>query len=149
MADFLMPSLGADMESGTLLEWRVQPGDAVKRGDIVAVVDTSKAEIEVEIFEDGVIEQLLVPEGTKVPVGTALATLRGGAGEKAPAPTTPPVAVAPVAVQPVSSAAVATPPVATPPTSTPPHPSEGHRPRISPLARRMAERLDVDLAAVA
>jgi pyruvate dehydrogenase E2 component (dihydrolipoamide acetyltransferase) len=56
MADFAMPSLGADMEYGTLLEWRVKPGDAVKRGDIVAVVDTSKAEIEVEIFQDGVID---------------------------------------------------------------------------------------------
>ena len=58
-----MPSLGADMESGTLLEWYVKPGDAVKRGDIVAVVDTSKAEIEVEIFEDGVIGELLVAGG--------------------------------------------------------------------------------------
>ncbi len=70
-----MPSLGADMESGTLLEWLVKPGDAVKRGDIVAVVDTSKAEIEVEIFEDGVIDELLVGQGERVPVGTALATV--------------------------------------------------------------------------
>jgi len=61
-----MPSLGADMESGTLLEWFVKPGDAVKRGDIVALVDTSKAEIEIEIFEDGVIDQLLVSEGMRV-----------------------------------------------------------------------------------
>ncbi|MBK5221106.1 MAG: biotin/lipoyl-binding protein, partial [Thermoleophilia bacterium] len=76
MADFKMPSLGADMQAGTLLEWQVKPGDAVKRGDIVAVVDTSKAEIEVEIFEDGVIGDLLVEEGTKVPVGTPLATVR-------------------------------------------------------------------------
>jgi pyruvate dehydrogenase E2 component (dihydrolipoamide acetyltransferase) len=70
-----MPSLGADMESGTLLEWFVKPGDAVKRGDIVALVDTSKAEIEIEIFEDGVIDQLLVSEGMRVPVGTVLATV--------------------------------------------------------------------------
>ena len=69
-----MPSLGADMESGTLLEWFVKPGDAVKRGDIVAVVDTSKAEIEIEIFEDGVIDELLVAKGERVPVGTPLAT---------------------------------------------------------------------------
>ncbi len=138
-----MPSLGADMTSGTLLEWRVKPGDAVRRGDIVAVVDTSKAEIEVEIFEDGVIDELLVPEGTKVPVGTALATLRGGAGEKPPPPPTPPVAAAPVPAPPVPPA-----PVATPPMPTPPHPPAEHRPRISPLARRMAEQLGVDLAAV-
>ena len=82
-----MPSLGADMESGTLLEWYVKPGDAVKRGDIIAVVDTSKAEIEVEIFEDGVIEELLVPEGTRVPVGTVLATVRpAGSRDAAAAP---------------------------------------------------------------
>ena len=68
--EFRMPSLGADMEDGTIVEWLVQPGDAVHRGDIVAVVDTDKADIEVEIFEDGVVEELLVPEGDKVPVGT-------------------------------------------------------------------------------
>ena len=76
MSDFVMPALGADMESGTLLEWYVKPGDTVKRGDIVAVVDTSKAEIEIEIFQDGVIDQLLVAEGVRVPVGTVLATIR-------------------------------------------------------------------------
>ena len=70
-----MPSLGADMEAGTLLEWYVKPGDTVKRGDIVALVDTSKAEIEAEIFQDGVIDELLVPVGVRVPVGTPLATL--------------------------------------------------------------------------
>ena len=86
MSDFVMPSLGADMEAGTLLEWYVKPGDTVKRGDIVALVDTSKAEIEVEIFEDGVIGELLVPVGVRVPVGTALATApRAGAGAEAPA----------------------------------------------------------------
>ena len=63
-----MPSLGADMEAGTLAEWRVRPGDGVKRGDIVAVVDTEKAAIEVEIFEDGIVQAILVREGEKVPV---------------------------------------------------------------------------------
>ena len=63
------------MESGTLLEWFVKPGETVKRGDIVALVDTSK-EIEVEIFEDGVIDELLVAEGARVPVGTVLARVR-------------------------------------------------------------------------
>ena len=58
MSDFVMPSLGADMEAGTVLEWYVQPGDTVRRGDIVALVDTSKAEIEVEIFEGGVIDEV-------------------------------------------------------------------------------------------
>ena len=57
MAEFRMPSLGADMEAGTLVEWLVKPGDRVKRGDIVAVVETQKGAIEIEIFETGKIEQ--------------------------------------------------------------------------------------------
>lgn len=84
-----MPSLGADMTSGKLVSWHVKPGDVVKRGDIVATVDTSKAEIDVEIFEDGTIGELLVGEGERVPVGTVMATLNGGpapAPEPAPAP---------------------------------------------------------------
>lgn len=75
MGEFLMPSLGADMEYGTIVEWRVSPGDSVHRGDIVAVVDTEKSTIEVEVFEDGVVEELLVLPGVEVPVGTALARL--------------------------------------------------------------------------
>ncbi len=81
-----MPSLGADMTEGTLLRWLVQPGDLVHPGDVVAEVDTTKAAIEVECFDDGVIGELLVPEGTTVAVGTPLATIRPGP----PAPGGPP-----------------------------------------------------------
>ena len=159
MADFLMPSLGADMAFGTLLEWHVKPGDAVKRGDIVAVVDTSKAEIEVEIFEDGVIGELLVAEGTRVPVGTALATVRTSAGNGAPLPAGEPLPATPS--HPPETAAPAPPPGATvvgpaplsPPAGAPGQPPgkppEKHRLRVSPLARRAAEQLGVDLTAVA
>ncbi|HVM53425.1 MAG TPA: biotin/lipoyl-containing protein, partial [Acidimicrobiales bacterium] len=73
MGEFRMPSLGADMERGTVTEWRVGPGDTVHRGDIVAVVDTEKSDIEVEIFEDGVIEELVVRVGEEVEVGAVLA----------------------------------------------------------------------------
>jgi len=76
MADLLMPSLGADMTEGTLLEWRVAQGDSVHRGDIVAVVDTDKSAIDVESFVDGEVESLLVQPGMTVPVGTTLAVLR-------------------------------------------------------------------------
>ena len=107
-----MPSLGADMEFGTLLEWLVKPGDGVKRGDIVAVVDTSKAEIEVEIFEDGVIDELLVAEHTRVPVGTVLATLHAPGAEAAP--TKEPAAVA------AEPAAAATPAAEAPTAAEPP-----------------------------
>ena len=95
MADFVMPVLGADMEAGTLIAWRKQPGDRVERGEIVADVETDKGAIEVEIFTSGVIEKILVGPGAKVPVGTVLAVVRedrttGAAPAAAPAP--PPAA---------------------------------------------------------
>ncbi len=137
-----MPTLGADMAFGALLEWRVKPGDVVKHGDIVAVVDTSKAEIEVEIFEDGVIDELLVAEGTRVPVGTVLATLRplGEASTAGRAPTATPVVPAGPA------ATTGKEETATPPEPAPEAPVQGHRLHVSPLARRVAEQLGVDLS---
>lgn len=92
-----MPSLGADMDEGTLVEWVVKVGDTVHKGDIVAVVDTTKSAIEVEVFTDGVVQELLVEPGTTVPVGTPLAHLgpaeagagagaEAGAGEPTPQP---------------------------------------------------------------
>ena len=58
-----MPSLGADMEAGTLVEWLKRPGDAVTHGDIIAVVDTAKGAIEIEVFEDGIIDSVEVTPG--------------------------------------------------------------------------------------
>jgi pyruvate dehydrogenase E2 component (dihydrolipoamide acetyltransferase) len=145
MADFLMPSLGADMEVGTVLQWLVKPGDAVKRGDIVAVVDTEKATIEVEIFQTGVIQKIVVPEGERVPVGTLLAVLvtDGEVVAAAPEAKPKPAARAPVVLAP-------TPP--TPPAAArvvaKPTPAALHRVRISPLAMRVAMELKVDLATV-
>ena len=81
MADFLMPSLGADMETGTVVEWRVQPGSSVKSGDVVVVVETHKGAIDVEIFLDGVIDDL-APLGQALPVGAVLARVHP-AGEAA------------------------------------------------------------------
>ena len=69
-----MPSLGADMEAGKLLEWKVRPGDAVKRGDIVAVVETPKAAVDVESWQEGVVHELITQPGETVPVGTVMAT---------------------------------------------------------------------------
>lgn len=73
-----MPSLGADMEAGTLTEWLVKPGDTVKRGDIIAVVDTQKGLIDIEVFDEGTISELLVKENEKVPVGTIMALIKPG-----------------------------------------------------------------------
>ncbi|KOV30030.1 biotin/lipoyl-containing protein, partial [Streptomyces sp. XY152] len=88
MAEFTMPSLGADMDEGTLVEWLVGPGDLVRRGDPVAVVETAKSTIEVECFDTGTMTKLLVEPGTTVPVGTPLALI-GPAGERRPAPHAP------------------------------------------------------------
>lgn len=92
MGQFLMPSLGADMEAGTLIEWMVKPGTPVGRGDAIAVVETQKGAIEIQVFEDGVFERSLVDIGAKVPVGTPLAEIRPR-GEVAATPQpTPPAA---------------------------------------------------------
>ena len=154
MSDFLMPSLGADMDAGTLLEWYVKPGDTVKRGDIVALVDTSKAEIEIEIFQDGVIDELLVPEGTRMPVGAVLATVRpigAKAGRAVPSGVHPEASGQPTGPAPEPS--VSSEPAPAPVAAAPARPArapvgEDHRLRVSPLARRAAEQLGVDLSAV-
>jgi pyruvate dehydrogenase E2 component (dihydrolipoamide acetyltransferase) len=76
MSQFLMPSLGADMESAILMEWHVKEGDSVKKGQVIAEVETSKGVIEIEVFEDGVVEKLLVEEETECEVGKVLALIR-------------------------------------------------------------------------
>jgi pyruvate dehydrogenase E2 component (dihydrolipoamide acetyltransferase) len=140
MGEFRMPSLGADMEAGTLVEWRVQPGDVVKRGDIVALVETEKGVIEVEIFDEGLVEKILVQPGTKVPVGTALAVVRGAT--EAAEPT--------LAKEEKPAEAVKKPPApavpAMEPAATAPAPSK--RAHVSPVARRKAEELSVDVSLV-
>ncbi|HEX6899827.1 MAG TPA: dihydrolipoamide acetyltransferase family protein [Thermoanaerobaculia bacterium] len=137
MYEFRMPSLGADMEAGILSKWLVQPGDRVKRGDVVAIIETEKSDIEVEIFASGQVEKILVEKGQKVPVGTLLATLAtNGEAAAAPAPAPKPVAAPPPPPTPV--------PVATP--APPPPPAAGLR--SSPAARKRARELGIDLAAV-
>jgi pyruvate dehydrogenase E2 component (dihydrolipoamide acetyltransferase) len=160
MAEFRMPSLGADMEEGTVLQWLVKPGDPVKRGDIVAVVDTEKATIEVEIFQTGVVDQIVVPEGEKVPVGTVLAIVRAegeapavkpaAAPAAKPEPKPAPAAAPRLAPAPAEAAAPAA-QAAAPPVKVerPAPPSAEHRMRISPLAMRVALKLGVDISKVA
>ena len=96
MVEFRMPSLGSDMEAGTLVEWLVKPGDWVKRGDIVAVIETQKGAIEIETFQPGQIERILVNPHSKVPVGTALALIRIEGEAEAVAAATAPTPAAPV-----------------------------------------------------
>lgn len=144
MAEFRMPSLGTDMDAGTLVVWHVGPGDHVQRGDIIADVETDKGIIEVEVFEGGVVERLLVQPGTRVPVGTVLAILRAE-GAAAVAPAEVPLAPGPALTE-VSVPPGPTPPAARPASAVPP--AAGKRVRVSPLARRLAAELGVDLSAV-
>ena len=135
-----MPSLGADMEDGTLVEWLKAPGDRIRRGEVIAVVETQKGAIEVDVFEDGVVERLLVETGTTVPVGAPLALIRSAEGAK-PAP--PPPAAPPLAAKPVIQ-----PPTHPSPAITVARPSPGARLPASPAARRLAAERGVALASL-
>ena len=115
-----MPQLGADMAAGRLVAWYKQPGEVVKKGDIIAEVDTDKGAIDVEVFTSGVLDKILVHPGEKVPVGTPLAIIREPA-EAAAAPSPPPAA-APAPVR--------------------------ERRRVSPVARKVAAERGVDLASI-
>ncbi|WP_355660942.1 dihydrolipoamide acetyltransferase family protein [Halomonas salifodinae] len=149
MSDFLMPSLGADMEAGTLVAWQVAPGDRVEKGQVIAVVETAKGAIDVEVFESGVVEACYVAPDTKVPVGTPLARI--GSGERViteiPAPEAP-VAVATSAAE-VAAPATAPPLRPGPVTATAPAlETAGGRVMASPAARRRARELGVALTSL-
>ena len=132
-----MPALGADMEEGTLVEWLIKPGDRVKKGDVVAVVETQKGAIEVEIFDEGVVSKLVVPVGTTVPVGGVLAHIDDG---RAP---TPQRAATPQPSPPKPAPRPA-PPAAPPPVTVPP----ARGAKVTPVARRRAAELGIDAAAL-
>jgi pyruvate dehydrogenase E2 component (dihydrolipoamide acetyltransferase) len=126
-----MPSLGADMEDGTLIAWHVKPGDRVKRGDIIAEVETDKGLFDVESFHEGIIDRLVAEPGAKIPVGALMAVIRGESEPPGPAPV------------PAVTVAVPAPPVpAVPAPSSVPAPRHV---RASPLARKIAAELGVDL----
>jgi pyruvate dehydrogenase E2 component (dihydrolipoamide acetyltransferase) len=156
-----MPSLGAEMEAGRLLTWYVEPGQQVHRGDVIAEVETDKADIDVEVFEDGTVGALLVEEGVRVPVGTPMATILpagavvpDGLAAAVPQPVTSEVArtgdvVLSPAVHPGDAPAAAAPvapvaPVGTEPVPPVPHPAGPPAPVLNPVLRRLAQRLAVD-----
>ena len=144
MAEFVMPTLGSDMTEGTLVEWKKKVGDRVVKGESIAEVDTEKAAIEIESFHTGIIEQLLVKPGERVPVGTVMAIIREEGTQAIPAvqaPASPPPSRTVSPKGPVSSPPHAPPPIAAPVT-------EPGRLRISPAARKLAGELGVDPALV-
>ena len=155
MTEFLMPSLGADMEAGTLVEWRKKPGDLLKPGDIIAEVETQKGLIEIEVFEAGILDNYLITEGDKVPVGTSMATIRpeGTAAEPAKKipeqePTLHPIQEKEEAAErklPVSEESISkkAPSKEIPSEEKPSE--ERSRIKISPLARTIAEKNKLDI----
>lgn len=145
MIDFKLPSLGADMDEGTLLEWKVAPGQKVGKGDIIAVVDTTKAAVDVESWDEGTVFELLTQPGETVAVGTVMARLLAP-GETAPAvPATKAKAPAKEAVAAPKAAAMATPRRA---TKEPAPATAAGAKRASPVARRRAAQLGIELATV-
>lgn len=149
MGEVTMPRLSDTMSEGTVGRWLKKIGDPIAVGDIIAEIETDKATMELEAFEAGVLQQILVPEGQTVPIGQPIAIIGDGSA---------PVAAAPAAAAP----AAATPAAATPaPTSAAPAavaaPSapvtvatsdENGRIKASPVARRLAEELGIDLRQV-
>ncbi|MFO0349267.1 MAG: biotin/lipoyl-containing protein, partial [Alphaproteobacteria bacterium] len=143
----LMPALSPTMEEGKLAKWHVKPGDKVRSGDVIAEIETDKATMEVEAVDEGVVETLLVPEGTEaVKVNTVIAQLREEGAAAAPAKAKPSAAArapAPVATKPAAIPAKA------PAAAPAPRALEGARLSASPLARRLAAEGGVELSRVA
>jgi pyruvate dehydrogenase E2 component (dihydrolipoamide acetyltransferase) len=143
-----MPKLADTMTEGTLVKWRKNVGDKVATGDVVAEVETDKATMEMESFEDGILHELLVQIGQKVPIGARIAVLLGK-GEAAPAPGT----VHAAAVKAADAPSAPTGPAAAAPQAAPAAvrgaaASSSGRIKSSPLARKLAAAKGLALAGV-
>jgi pyruvate dehydrogenase E2 component (dihydrolipoamide acetyltransferase) len=160
VTDILMPALSPTMEEGTLAKWHVKVGDTVRSGDVIAEIETDKATMEVEAVDEGVVESLLVPEGTEaVKVNATIARL-AGAGGGPPSPASP--VLPPKGQEGIERVnAVAEPKPTSSPTgaggprssgggdaATPPTVKPDTRILASPLARRLAEQRGIDLASI-
>lgn len=155
MAEITMPRLSDTMSEGTVGRWLKKPGDQVQSGDIVAEIETDKATMELEAFESGTLQKILVEEGQTVPIGQPIAIIGDGAApaESAPAESTPAPAAAEKAAEastetqaPTESAPAAPQATATAPQAT--TDDEGDRLKASPVARRLAQEYGVDLRQV-
>lgn len=134
-----MPKLSDTMTEGTVIKWHKKVGDSVEIGDIIADIETDKATMEMEAFDEGTLTEIRIQAGEKAPIGGVLAVLDGGASGTPAAPV-------------AATAPVAQPQVATPNTpvviSSASNEVSGDRILVSPLARRVAADLGVDLSTV-
>ncbi|MDA9317450.1 2-oxo acid dehydrogenase subunit E2 [Puniceicoccaceae bacterium] len=149
-----MPKLSDTMTVGTLVKWLKNEGDAISSGDMIAEVETDKATMEVECFDDGVLIKQYCGEGAEIPVGGAIAAI-GEAGEEAPAVESAPAAEAPKEETPATPAVPATPAPVAPTASAPaftavpvPAPETGGRIKASPLAKKIAAEKGIDLSTI-
>lgn len=130
--DIKMPALSPTMEEGTLAKWLVKPGDTVRSGDVMAEIETDKATMEFEAVDEGVIAEIIVPEGSEnVKVGAVIARLTVEGEEAAPAPTAAPAAAKEAAPAPAASA-----------------PAAADGPAATPTAKKLAEANGIDLASI-
>lgn len=165
MSEVIMPRLSDTMEEGELAKWLKNIGDPVKKGESLAEIETDKATMDLEAFEDGVLEQQLVAEGTIVPIGQPVAVIGDGSGASASTPA------APTAEAPASAAGAAAPAAEAPapaaetsaagtsaaetsaaeaaPASEQRSMAPGDKLRASPLARKVARDHGIDLADIA
>ncbi len=149
-----MPKLSDTMTEGTLVKWNKQVGDTIEIGDVIAEVETDKATMEMEAFDEGTLSDILVQAGEKAAVGATLGVLLED-GEEAPAPGSAPAAISAPESQLFAEGAEA-PEVSQPaaelvaPTSTPAlhQAGPGERIKASPLARKIADSKGVDIAAI-
>lgn len=164
MIEFKLPSLGADMDWGKLVEWKVKPGDSVRKGDVVAIVDTSKSAIDVESWHEGTVGELITQPGETIPVGgimalllapgEAAAQIEAWKRERATPSAAPSAAAAILPISPISPmapiAAPAAPPAAAAPSARAPisPAAPGVRTRVSPAARKHAAERGIDLATI-
>ncbi|APA97196.1 dihydrolipoamide acetyltransferase family protein [Nocardia seriolae] len=151
MSEVTMPRLSDTMEEGIVSAWLKQVGDQVKAGEILAEIETDKALMELEAYEDGILEAIIAEPGTTVAIGEPIALLGDGSGASAaPAAALALAAAAPApAAAPAAPAAAAAPAISAPAAGNGSTPTEsGDRKKSSPLARKVAKEIGVDINAV-
>ena len=151
-----MPALSSTMTEGKIVEWLKQPGDKVARGESVLVVESDKADMDVESFQDGYLAAVLMPAGSTAPVGETIGLIVETEAEiaeaKAKAPSAPAAAAAPAQAPPAPAPSPA--PTASAPAPTPVAPApvsavvNDGRIVASPRAKKLATQMGVDLATV-
>ncbi len=146
MPEITMPRLSDTMEEGTIARWLKHPGDKVNKGDILGEIETDKATMDLESYDAGVLEQILVQEGETVPIGQPIALIGTGEGTAAASSAAQPVAAAAsTSAAPAAPAAPPAPAVSARSAAT----SDGSADvKASPLARRIAEEHQIDLSKV-